>query len=59
MKKQKVLAVGQCCDLISDTGLERVWECRGGNQRVPARSRERLVDGRWVLVLNHGQVLEH
>jgi hypothetical protein len=48
---QPTLATGQCCDLKIDSVSTRVWLCRGDK----SVSIERLRDGKWVLIYDHGQ----
>ena len=43
---ERVYAVGQADDLISDSGTRRVWRSRIDGKL----SEEKLVDGRWEMV---------
>lgn len=43
---ERVYAVGQADDLISDSGTRRVWRSRIDN----SLSEEKLVNGRWEMV---------
>lgn len=50
----------QCCDLVEDNGTVRTWRCRGGGEYFDPpnpESREVLVNGRWVMTINHGKVV--